>query len=127
MSDNTPAWLQPNTTEAPAPAADNGGITSVAPPPPPPPDASSAAAAESDHPDLPGLILIMRLVNMGAAVALMTVSVRYLCLVKHDSNFTGAPENSNILFSHALPLIAFYTDCCFLLFPPPRDFFTTDH
>lgn len=76
---NTPAWLQPNI-EAPAPVVDDGGITSVAPPPPPAPDTTTSAAAEADDDDLPGVILTMRLANMGAAVALMTISVRVTLL-----------------------------------------------
>jgi hypothetical protein len=83
MDGNTPAWLQSNTTEAPAPApVDNGGIISVPPPAPPQQTNSSnsdntTAAAENDDPDLPGVILTMRLANMGVATAIIVVSVRH--------------------------------------------------
>jgi hypothetical protein len=81
---DTPAWLQANTTEATtsaAPVADPGGITSIPPPAPPTPaqlQAAAAAADDDDDPDLPGIILVMRLANMGVAVAIIVVSVRLL-------------------------------------------------
>ena len=86
MDANTPAWLQPNTTEAttaaaPAVADNNGGITSVPPPAPPTPaqlQAAAAALEDDEDPDLPGVILTMRLANMGVAVAIIVVSVRWL-------------------------------------------------
>lgn len=84
MDANTPAWLQANTAEATtsaAPVVDNGGITSVPPPAPPTPaqlQAAAAAADDEDDPDLPGIILTMRLANMGVAVAIIAVSVRWL-------------------------------------------------
>jgi hypothetical protein len=36
----------------------------------------AAAAEEDDDPDLPGIILTMRLANMGVAAALIVISVR---------------------------------------------------
>lgn len=74
---NSPAWLQDNTAEAPAPA-ESGGITTVSPPPPPPPTNSTNASATDgvDDPDLPGVILTMRLANMGVAIAIIVISVR---------------------------------------------------
>ncbi len=85
MDVNTPAWLQPNTTEATSAAApavmDNGGITSVPPPAPPTPaqlQVAAAALEDDDDQDLPGVILAMRLANMGVAVAIIVVSVRWL-------------------------------------------------
>ena len=81
---DTPAWLQANTTEATtntaaAPVADQGGITSIPPPAPPTPAQLQAAAADNDDddPDLPGIILVMRLANIGVAVAIIVVSVRF--------------------------------------------------
>ena len=77
---DTPAWLQSNTTEAPAPAPlAPGATTTVAPPPPPPPTTNNAAAAAADDendPDLPGVILTMRLANIGCAIAIIVISVR---------------------------------------------------
>ena len=79
---DTPAWLQANTTEATtntaaAPVADQGGITSIPPPAPPTPAQLQAATADiDDDPDLPGIILVMRLANIGVAVAIIVVSVR---------------------------------------------------
>lgn len=75
---NTPTWLQ-ETPAQPEPT----GPTVIAPPPPPAPaPAGSAAAAETSHADitaddadLPGVILTMRLANMGASVALIVVAV----------------------------------------------------
>jgi hypothetical protein len=80
MDANTPAWLQANTTEAPAPAViDNGGITSIPPPAPPTAAQQQASAAaiadDEDDPDLPGVILTMRLANIGVAVAIIVISV----------------------------------------------------
>jgi hypothetical protein len=88
MSLNTPAWLQ----ETEAPAASSTGPVAVPPPPPPEPVAAStnnnnntgapSASAMTDEqitaddPDLPGVILTMRLANMGAAVFLVVVAVR---------------------------------------------------
>jgi hypothetical protein len=68
----SPSWL---STSAPAPAA-------AAPAPAVDPlsiESSTAATANgtdaSEEKDLPSIILMMRLVNMGAAAALITVSV----------------------------------------------------
>jgi hypothetical protein len=90
MDANTPAWLQANTTEAVSSSslavpvagtvAESGGtITSIPVPAPPTPaqlSAAAAAAENDDDPDLPGVILMMRLANIGVAGALMAVSVR---------------------------------------------------
>jgi hypothetical protein len=75
----TPSWLsndQPAVATTPAPVpggsaleADNaarGGATSE----------SNFGVSESDDKDLPGVILTMRLANMGVSAYLITVSVR---------------------------------------------------
>lgn len=88
---NTPAWLQANTTEAPPPVADNGlGVTSVAPPAPPALSSNNEAADTDDDPDLPGVILTMRLANMGVAVAIITVSVILMAQLRSVSSFVLA-------------------------------------
>lgn len=76
---NTPSWLSgtPAATDVAPPAPTNDALQTV------PVDSAAAAPAGSneaaasavDESDLPGVILIMRLANMGAAVALMTCSV----------------------------------------------------
>ena len=74
---NIPAWMQDNTMEAAAPQPSSGPQI-VSPPPPPAVTASAASAtsaSDESDPDLPGVILTMRLVNMGVAVALIAVSV----------------------------------------------------
>ena len=76
---NTPAWMQDNTVEVPAPEPSSGPIV-VSPPPPPTLSNGGGAASSSESggndADLPGIILTMRLANMGVAVALIVVSVR---------------------------------------------------
>jgi hypothetical protein len=80
MDANTPAWLRDNTVEASsAPSApvptSNGVISSV-----PPPAAAAAVAptadADDNNPDLPGVILTMRLANIGVSIAMIVTSVR---------------------------------------------------
>jgi hypothetical protein len=80
MSLDGPDWLKSDTAPKDDEPATSGGITSVPPPPPPPaaPVASSSTTADGeDDPDLPGVILTMRLANMGVAIALIAVSVRF--------------------------------------------------
>jgi hypothetical protein len=90
MDANTPAWLQANTTEAVSSSSpsvpvagtvtETGTITSIPVPAPPTPaqlSAAAAAAENDDDPDLPGVILMMRLANIGVAGALMAISVSY--------------------------------------------------
>lgn len=64
----TPSWLTPgNSNPAPAPAAatlDHGAAV------------VNTGVTQDDEKDLPGVILTMRLANMGAAAALITISVR---------------------------------------------------
>ena len=76
---NTPTWLQESqANSAPAPAPGQPSQV-VAPPLPPSPAAANAPMTDADitadDPDLPGVILSMRLANMGAAVALIVVAV----------------------------------------------------
>ena len=73
----TPSWLAPgNETAAPAPAAPapvgldaptNGGGAA---------ESNYGVSSADDDKDLPGVILTMRLANMGVAGALIAVSVR---------------------------------------------------
>lgn len=76
---NTPDWLKESESHAPAPAAPGQPSEVVAPPPPPAPAPANAPMTDSDvtadDPDLPGVILTMRLANMGVAVALIVVAV----------------------------------------------------
>lgn len=78
---NTPAWMQDNTVEVPAPEPSSGPVVMSPPPPPTLSNNSNGGAASSsasggNDADLPGIILTMRLANMGVAVALIVVSVR---------------------------------------------------
>ena len=80
---NTPAWLQEAEPE-PTPT----GPQVVAPPPPPAPAAASGgnstrgamtdAEITADDADLPGVILTMRLANMGVSAAMIAISVRFV-------------------------------------------------
>lgn len=72
---DAPSWLSPDdggaAAPAPAPATESfeiSGNDGAAP--------TSSTTTTSDDADLPGIILMMRLANMGVAVALMTCSVR---------------------------------------------------
>lgn len=69
---NAPAWLQ-DSSSAPAPAPD--GIAAA---PTPAIAPVNIGADEQPEPDLPGVILTMRLANMGVAAAMITISVRFL-------------------------------------------------
>ena len=70
---SSPAWLendppasnpeQQTTTTLDTPANDN----------------NNSSGLDDDEKDLPTIILYMRLLNMGAAVALVTISVSYIC------------------------------------------------
>jgi hypothetical protein len=79
MDANTPAWLRDNTVEASsapsAPVPDSNGVISSVPPP-----VATAVAATADgddnDPDLPGVILTMRLANIGVSIAMIVTSVR---------------------------------------------------
>lgn len=69
---NTPAWLQENTTEAPAATPLE---TEVPVPAVPAATTTVPTSTMADEAELPSVILIMRLANMGAAVAMIAVSV----------------------------------------------------
>lgn len=82
---NTPAWLQENTTEAPAAAP----LETEVPVPTSPATATPAqASTAADEAELPSVILIMRLANMGVAVAMIAISVRRWnrMVVQYDSH-----------------------------------------
>jgi hypothetical protein len=73
---DTPSWLAPGN-EAPAPAAGgsttlevDNGVGSA------PAASANYGVTENQDNDLPGIILTMRLANMGVAAGLITISVR---------------------------------------------------
>ena len=67
----SPSWL---TTSAPAPAAAAPAVDPLSIEPST--DAPAGTSSSTDEKDLPSIILMMRLLNMGAAAGLITVSVR---------------------------------------------------
>lgn len=72
----TPTWLA-GSNDAPAPATSPLEVS--APPSTSSPtsaQASGAAGAADDDKDLPGVILMMRLLNMGMAGGIITAAVR---------------------------------------------------
>ena len=74
---DTPAWLAPGNDAAPAPAPAASATTGS--PPVGSMNLETSATTTSDSPedkDLPSVILMMRLLNMGAAAALIAISVR---------------------------------------------------
>ena len=69
---SSPSWLSTSAPAAAAPAPatiDPLSIESSN-------DATAGTSASTDEKDLPSIILMMRLLNMGAAAGLITVSVR---------------------------------------------------
>ena len=66
---DSPAWLQ-ETSSAPAPAPDRHIVAAPAPVAP-----VNIGEDEQAEPDLPGVILTMRLANMGVAASMMAISV----------------------------------------------------
>lgn len=70
---DTPSWLQ-NSTSAPSPAPDT-----LAAAPAPAVAPVNIGDDEQTEPDLPGVILTMRLANMGVAAAMIIISVRFNC------------------------------------------------
>lgn len=87
---DTPSWLTPEGggAAAPAPAAPsapdtfalNEGAPTTSTPSAP---AATAGAAQAADDDLPGVILTMRLANMGVAVALIVCSVSLQMMRRH--------------------------------------------
>jgi hypothetical protein len=65
---DAPSWLTPEETSAPAPAVPEATASDKV-------SAINTAQQEIDDRELPGIILAMRLANMGVSIALMTVSV----------------------------------------------------
>ena len=81
----TPSWLA-GGSQAPAPASSplevsspsptaSGGSTQL----------SGAAATSDDEKDLPSIILMMRLTNMGLAAAIITGGVSTYSWISHES------------------------------------------
>jgi len=78
---NTPAWLSTDTPDAPAPAtsapvSSGAPVDSLAQPIASPAAGQGGAVDGEDPPELPNVILFMRLSNMACAIALTTISVR---------------------------------------------------
>lgn len=76
----TPSWLQPSGNDAPAPAATAApaslevtGTTNFS-------QTAATPSTQEEEKDLPSIILMMRLINMGMAAALITISVSSVCL-----------------------------------------------
>jgi hypothetical protein len=70
---DSPAWLQESSAAAPAPAPQVAAAP-VAP-------VNIGGDDEQAEPDLPGVILTMRLANMGVAAAMIAISVCFLIRV----------------------------------------------
>jgi hypothetical protein len=72
---NTPAWLTPEA-DAPAAVAQPASVgDSLAPAPGNSATSNAETDATAEDPELPGVILTMRLANMAAASALIVISV----------------------------------------------------
>jgi hypothetical protein len=114
--------LEPATAAAPAPATDSATTSAVSAAGAGATAPAAAAAAEADDAELPGVILTMRLANMGVAVALIAIAVRYTkrrreekkdlhvnhaCFVQPDL-FTRA-KVFFLAFSHAFFTVAFFS------------------
>lgn len=69
---STPSWLDHGADTSPPLQDESLDAPAVDTPPP----AEPSSFASADEKDLPTIILYMRLANMGAAVALVTISVR---------------------------------------------------
>lgn len=69
-TNDAPSWLTPEDTSAPAPevpaATGSEKITPI-----------NTAQQDIDDRELPGIILAMRLANMGVSIAVMAVSVSF--------------------------------------------------
>jgi hypothetical protein len=77
---DSPSWLTPDGDGAAAPApAEPMEFESSAPAPAAAAESTSRAApAVADDPDLPGVILTMRLANMAVSIALIVCSVSFI-------------------------------------------------
>ena len=73
---SSPAWL-----EADPPASNPEPMTTTTTLDTPAND-NNSGGVDDDEKDLPTIILYMRLANMGAAVALVAISVSNICLFK---------------------------------------------
>ncbi|CAJ1946519.1 unnamed protein product [Cylindrotheca closterium] len=83
---STPSWLDHGAD--PSPPLQDESLDVPAADTPPPAEPSSFASA--DEKDLPTIILYMRLANMGAAVALVTISVLLMVSLPPLSSFVLA-------------------------------------
>lgn len=120
---HTPAWLQ----ETPSDPEPTSGPKVVAPPPPPAPaPAGSSGMSDrditADDADLPGVILTMRLANMGAAVALIVCAVSKFIFVKHSLRYVIF--NNRIIPSYTVNSISMqstrYSSCWIVPILPGR-------
>lgn len=110
MSD-APDWLQ--TTTAPAPASTWEGQPAAAAPAAAAPGPAAAAPAATpslaDDPDLPQVILMMRLANMGVAAGLMGVSVGFIWLFCALS-VVAKQHWFLTVYAYMLPSLTFFSD-----------------
>lgn len=84
----TPSWLQSGNDAAPAPVpaapAPVGSLNVET-------TTSNTATTEADDKDLPAIILMMRLLNMGVAGAIIAISVR-----QDDKDNAVADDGHNV-------------------------------
>lgn len=71
-TNDSPSWLTPTETPAPAPEVVAPAAPSVKS------SMNNNAQQDIDDKELPGIILAMRLANMGVSIALMACSVSWL-------------------------------------------------
>jgi hypothetical protein len=74
-SNDTPEWLESSGNDAPTAPPPTTSTTSAATT-----TTSNAAVVPEEDKELPGIILVMRLANMGVSIALMACSVRHECV-----------------------------------------------
>jgi hypothetical protein len=96
---NTPSWLSPESNvveplpSAPVATDSGNGVIATQSPPNASVTASTtttAAAAASENPELPSMILVMRLGNMGAALLMIVCSILYMISIPSISGFVLA-------------------------------------
>mmetsp|Transcript_32902 Transcript_32902/g.94486 ORF Transcript_32902/g.94486 Transcript_32902/m.94486 type:complete len:203 (+) Transcript_32902:165-773(+) len=85
----TPSWLQ-GGNDAPAPASSSLEVSAPAPSPGLEPASSTSNGASDDDKELPGVILTMRLLNMGMAGGIVTAAVFSLMGIPSVSTFVLA-------------------------------------